>query len=161
MSGATRYLPHPDLFKKSIFSLKVGECYDLPKLRKDLIRAGYSSVNKVDASLQFASRGDILDKLVRIKYLNQNKKTQIITPENLGEMIYEVVTGSIPPLLRADLTASWEKGLTQVAEGSISADAYMEKLEDYVTRMTVKVKTLNNVSRLNGAFAEVPKYSQK
>lgn len=108
-----------------------------------------------------ATRAEIIAKLVKNTYIALNNKTQVITPTKLGEMIYEVVTGSIPPLLRADLTASWEKGLTQVAEGSISADAYMEKLEDYVTRMTVKVKTLNNVSRLNGAFAEVQKYYQK
>lgn len=105
-----------------------------------------------------ATRAEILSKLVKIDYLALNKKTQIFTPTKLGEMIYEVVTGSISPLLRADLTASWEKGLSQVAEGTISANEYMNKLEDYVSRMTQKVKDLNNSTRLYGAFGAVQKY---
>lgn len=64
-----------------------------------------------------ATRAEILKKLVHIKYLDLNKKTQIITPTLMGEMIYDVVAGSIRPLLDPALTASWEKGLTLVAEG--------------------------------------------
>ncbi len=102
-----------------------------------------------------ATRAEILNKLVNIKYLNLNKKTQIFSPTMLGEIIHEVVTGSISSLLRADLTASWEKGLTQVAEGQITGKEYMEKLESYVTRMTEKVKNSNIGSALNQAFISV------
>ncbi len=99
-----------------------------------------------------ATRAEILKKLVNIKYLDLNKKTQIITPTLLGEMIYEVVSASIRPLLDPRLTASWEKGLTLVADGSISEDEYMVKLDDFVTRRTNMVKQLNNQSDLNGRF---------
>ena len=102
-----------------------------------------------------ATRAEILNKLVKIQYLNLNKKTQIFSPTKLGEIIHEVVTGSVSSLLRADLTASWEKGLTQVAEGQITGQEYMEKLESYVTRMTEKVKNSNITSALNSAFLSV------
>ena len=99
-----------------------------------------------------ATRAEILKKLVNIKYLNLNKKTQIITPTLLGEMIYEVVSASIRPLLDPRLTASWEKGLNLVADGSISADEYMVKLDDFVTRRTNIVKQMNNQPALNARF---------
>lgn len=102
-----------------------------------------------------ATRAEILNKLVKIEYLNLNKKTQIITPALLGEMIYDVVNCSIKSLLNAELTASWEKGLTMVAEGSISKEEYMEKLEGFVSRMTNGVKGLNNQSMLNQFFNEI------
>ncbi len=102
-----------------------------------------------------ATRAEILSKLVKIEYLALNKKTQIITPTKTGEMVYEVVTGSIYQLLNAELTASWEKGLSQVAEGKIGEAEYMKKLTDYVTQKTLFVKGLNNISRLNSAFSEV------
>ncbi len=86
-----------------------------------------------------ATRGDILDKLVRIKYLNQNPKTQIITPENLGEMIYEVVNLTIPTLLNPEMTASWEKGLEGIINGTIIDTDYREKLEDYIRKETNKI----------------------
>ena len=70
-----------------------------------------------------ATRAEILKKLVSIKYLGLNQKTQVITPSLLGEMVYEVVDHSIRQLLNPELTASWEKGLTYVAEGSIT-DVY-------------------------------------
>ena len=79
---------------------------------------------------------EILKKLVANKYLALNKKTQIITPTLLGEMIYDVVNASIRPLLNPDLTASWEKGLTYVAEGSITTEEYMVKLENFIKRRT-------------------------
>ncbi len=104
-----------------------------------------------------ATRAEILSKLVKINYLCLNKKTQIITPAKLGEIIYEVVNASIRPMLNAELTASWEKGLTWVADGTIGEHEYMEKLEAFVTKMTVMVKGLNNQNSLNGVFAEVGK----
>lgn len=102
-----------------------------------------------------ATRAEILNKLVKIEYLNLNKKTQIITPALLGELVYDVVSSSIKSLLNAELTASWEKGLTMVAEGSISKEEYMEKLEGFVSRMTNGVKGLNNQYLLNACFKEV------
>ena len=108
-----------------------------------------------------ATRAEILNKLVNIEYLNLNKKTQIITPTLLGEMIYDVVNSSIRSLLNAELTASWEKGLTLVAEGSITKEEYMEKLEGFVSRMTNGVKGLNNQYILNNNFNEIaPNYKK-
>ena len=99
-----------------------------------------------------ATRAGILEKLFKNGYLKLNKKTQVITPELLGEMIHDVVAASIKPMLDPKLTASWEKGLTQVAEGEISADVYMDKLNDYVARRTNSVKTLNNQAGLRSMF---------
>ena len=87
-----------------------------------------------------ATRAEILNKLVRISYLSLNKKTQIITPNLKGEVVYEVVNATIKSLLNPELTASWEKGLTGVAEGKIKEDEYMQKLSSYITRMTDGVK---------------------
>ena len=95
-----------------------------------------------------ATRAEILKKLIHIKYLGLNKKTQIITPTLQGEMVYDVVDNSIRSLLNPELTASWEKGLTYVAEGSITSDEYMKKLDDFITRRTVGVKGLNNQYQL-------------
>ena len=86
-----------------------------------------------------ATRAEILKKLVNNKYIALNKKTQIITPTLLGEMIFDVVRASIYGLLNPELTASWEKGLTQMAEGSITEDYYMQKLEKYITDKTQAV----------------------
>lgn len=86
-----------------------------------------------------ATRGDILEKLVRIKYLNQNSKTQIITPEKLGEMIYEVVNLSVPSLLNPEMTASWEKGLEGIINGTVDDVEYRRKLEDYIRKETTKM----------------------
>lgn len=108
-----------------------------------------------------ATRAEILKKLVNIKYLALNKKTQIITPTLLGEMIYEVVAGSIKPLLDPRLTASWEKGLTLVADGEISEDEYMMKLDDFVTRRTNTVKQMNNQSVLYNRFRYVAQFYKK
>ena len=87
-----------------------------------------------------ATRAEILKKLVHIGYLALNKKTQIITPTLMGELIYEIVDYSIRPLLNPALTASWEKGLTQVAEGTITGKEYMDKMDDFVSRRTNLVK---------------------
>ncbi|MEG7531581.1 MAG: DNA topoisomerase [Hungatella sp.] len=99
-----------------------------------------------------ATRAEILKKLVHIKYLALNGKTQIIMPTLLGEMIFDVVNASIRQLLNPDLTASWEKGLTYVAEGSITPDEYMEKLENFVSGRTHGVQNLNNQYQLRSVF---------
>ena len=99
-----------------------------------------------------ATRAEILKKLINIKYLDLNKKTQIVTPTLMGEMVYEVVNNSIRPLLDPALTASWEKGLNMVAQGTITEEEYMEKLDDFVRRRTNIVKQLNNQSVLNQQF---------
>lgn len=99
-----------------------------------------------------ATRAEILKKLIHIKYLDLNKKTQIVTPTLMGEMIYEVVNNSIRPLLDPALTASWEKGLNMVACGTITEEEYMKKLDDFVRRRTNIVKQLNNQPVLNQQF---------
>ena len=99
-----------------------------------------------------ATRAEILKKLVNIKYLALNGKTQIITPTLLGELIFDVVGASIRQLLNPELTASWEKGLTYVAEGSITPDEYMEKLEHFVAGRTYGVLRLNNQYQLREYF---------
>lgn len=86
-----------------------------------------------------ATRGEILDKLVRIKYLNQNSKTQIISPEPLGEMIYEVVALSVPSLLNPEMTANWEMGLEGIINGTVDDIEYRRKLEDFIRRETNKM----------------------
>ncbi|MCI9080815.1 MAG: type IA DNA topoisomerase [Lachnospiraceae bacterium] len=99
-----------------------------------------------------ATRAEILKKLVNNKYLALNKKTQIITPTLLGEMIYDVVNASIRSLLNPELTASWEKGLNYVAEGSITPQEYMVKLEAFIQSRTSGVLKLNNQYMLRGCF---------
>ena len=91
-----------------------------------------------------ATRAEILKKLVANQYLSLNKKTQILTPTQIGEMIYEAVSHSIRPLLNPELTASWEKGLTLVAGGEITPEEYMKKLNDFVGRRTLGVKQLRH-----------------
>lgn len=108
-----------------------------------------------------ATRAEILNKLVNITYLSLNKKTQIITPTLLGELIYDVVNASIKSLLNAELTASWEKGLTYVSDGQISKDEYTQKLENFVGKMVYGVKRLNNQSALSKYFNEVKIYYKK
>ncbi len=109
-----------------------------------------------------ATRAEILKKLVNIKYLALNGKTQVITPTLLGEMIFDVVAASIRQLLNPELTASWEKGLTYVAEGSITPEEYMEKLERFVAGRTSNVLRLNNQYQLREYFdAAAPYYSPK
>ena len=95
-----------------------------------------------------ATRAEILKKLVDKKYICLNSKTQIITPSQIGEMVYDVVNNSIRRLLDPQLTASWEKGLTGVAEGKITTEEYMEKLGKFITGNTELVKQLNNQNSL-------------
>lgn len=108
-----------------------------------------------------ATRAEILKKLVTIKYLALNKKTQVITPTLLGEMIFDVVNASIRSLLNPELTASWEKGLTYVAEGEITPDEYMEKLENFVKSRTQGVLGLRNQLALKQFFDAAAVYYKK
>lgn len=108
-----------------------------------------------------ATRAEILKKLVNIKYIALNRKNQILTPTQMGEMIYEVVDASIGQLLNPELTASWEKGLTYVAEGTITSDEYMEKLEGFVTRRTLGVINTNKQYELRNKFDNISEYYKK
>ncbi len=105
-----------------------------------------------------ATRAEILKKLVNIKYLALNKKTQIITPTLLGEMIYDVVRASIYSLLNPELTASWEKGLTQMAEGTITEELYMQKLEKFITDKTTNVLNADYRRALRPCFDASAKF---
>lgn len=108
-----------------------------------------------------ATRGEILKKLINNKYLALNKKTQIITPTMLGEMIFDVVNHSISSLLNPELTASWEKGLTYVAEGTITSEEYMKKLDDFISRRTENVKRLNNQYQMRACYDHVAQFYKK
>ena len=99
-----------------------------------------------------ATRAEILKKLVNIQYIALNKKTQVITPTQLGEMIYEVVNASIRSLLNPELTASWEKGLTYVAEGTITSQEYMDKLEHFIRVRVQGVQSINNHYALRSRY---------
>jgi DNA topoisomerase-3 len=102
-----------------------------------------------------ATRAEILKKLINNKYIGLNKKTQIITPTQLGEMIFDVVNASIRSLLNPELTASWEKGLTYVANGEITPEEYMVKLEKFISGRTNGVLGLNNQYQLRSCFDTV------
>lgn len=108
-----------------------------------------------------ATRAEILKKLFHIGYLSLNKKTQIITPTLLGEMIYDVVRASISSLLNPELTASWEKGLTQMAEGSITEEIYMEKLERFIVTKTNGVLAHNYSQALRPCFDAAARFYKK
>lgn len=105
-----------------------------------------------------ATRAEILKKLFHIKYLSLTKKTQVITPTLLGEMVFDVCNASMKQLLNPELTASWEKGLTLVAEGAITSDEYMEKLERFVALRTNSVKQANNQYMLRPYFDAAAKF---
>ena len=105
-----------------------------------------------------ATRAEILNKLFKIGYINLNKKTQIITPTQLGEMIFDVVNFSIRALLNPELTASWEKGLTYVADGDITPDEYMVKLNHFVTKNVNWVKGARNQYMLKALFDQSAQY---
>jgi len=99
-----------------------------------------------------ATRAEILKKLVTNRFLALNSRTQVLTPTQTGEMIYDVVDHSIRSLLNPELTASWEKGLTYVAEGTITPEEYMEKLRGFVARRTNGVRDLQNQTDLRACF---------
>ncbi len=105
-----------------------------------------------------ATRAEILKKLNTIRYIAVNQKTQVITPTQMGEMIYDVVDSSIRHLLNPELTASWEKGLTYVAEGTITEEEYMVKLRNFIQNRTAGVLRLNNQRELSSYFNASSKY---
>ena len=96
---------------------------------------------------------EILKKLETNRYLSVVKKTQTVQPTQLGEMIFDTVLCSIRPLLNAELTASWELGLSKTAEGTITADEYMAKLDDFIRRRVASVKETDSRPWLRQAFA--------
>ena len=108
-----------------------------------------------------ATRAEILKKLFNIKYLSLNKKTQIITPTLLGEMIYDVVANSIRSLLNPELTASWEKGLNYVAEGDITENEYMMKLDHFIVSRTQGVLGLSNENSLMAFYNRAASFYKK
>ncbi len=108
-----------------------------------------------------ATRAGILEKLVKNRYLSLNKKTQVITPTLTGEMIYYVVGYSIRPMLDPVLTASWEKGLSQVADAEIGEDEYMTKLSAFITKYTDRVKGENNGEILSKCFNYAAQFYKK
>ena len=108
-----------------------------------------------------ATRDGIITKLETNKYISLNKKTQIVTPTFLGEIIYDIVYYSINGLLRADLTASWEKGLEGVAEGQISKEEYTQKMTTYVTQYTNRVKQIQNQGGITGVFNKTKAFYAK
>lgn len=108
-----------------------------------------------------ATRDGIITKLETNKYISLNKKTQIVTPTFLGEIIYDIVYYSINGLLRADLTASWEKGLEGVAEGQISKEEYTQKMTTYVTQYTNRVKQIQDQGGITGVFDKTKAFYTK
>ncbi len=102
-----------------------------------------------------ATRAGILEKLVHIKYLSLNKKTQILTPSRLGEMVYEVVYFTMPGMLNPEMTASWEKGLSQVESGTVTPEKYRETLDSYVTKYVESVRNKDLSRELNARFRAV------
>lgn len=108
-----------------------------------------------------ATRAEIIKKLVNIKYISLNKKTQVITPTQLGEMIFGVVHGSIKSLLNTELTASWELGLTQVAEGKITSEEYMKKLDDFIRGRFNNVINLNNAGQMTNYYNYVSQFYRR
>lgn len=108
-----------------------------------------------------ATRDSIITKLVTNQYIALNKKTQIVTPTFLGEIIYDVVYYSINSLLRAEMTASWEKGLTGVADGSISKAEYTDKMNTFVINNTNLVKGLRNATQIKYVFDKTKPYYVK
>ena len=108
-----------------------------------------------------ATRAEILKKLFNIEYLSLNKKTQVITPTLQGEMVFDVVNCSIRQLLNPDLTASWEKGLNYVAEGSISQEEYMQKLEQFVRNRTRQVQESTSQTMLRRYYDTAAAYYRK
>lgn len=87
-----------------------------------------------------ATRAEIIKKLIRIGYLNLNQKTQVITPQNFGEMVYEVVAMTVPALLNPQMTASWEKGLDGITNGTVDVNVYRAKLEDFIRKETIQIR---------------------
>ena len=107
-----------------------------------------------------ATRAEIIKKLVRIGYLNLNKKSQVLSPETMGEMVYEVVNMTVPALLNPKMTASWEKGLDGITRGTVIMEDYREKLEEFIRKETLamieqdrKQQLINQIQPLTGKAA--------
>lgn len=105
-----------------------------------------------------ATRGGIIEKLTKNNYIKNNKKTQVLSPTLMGEMINDVVATTVPQLLVPELTASWEKGLTQVAEGTIPGSVYMDKLKAFIIDKTNETKNKNNREQLKRRYQVLKKY---
>ena len=112
-----------------------GKLIEDEKLREQIKRSGIGTS---------ATRAEIIKKLERIDYIKVNKKTQILTPSQRGEAIYDVVKKTMPDLLNPKLTASWEKGLTMVAQNEIKKEEFKTKLEDYIKNKVIKYKKARN-----------------
>lgn len=108
-----------------------------------------------------ATRAEILKKLMNIQYLGLNQKTQVITPTLQGEMVYDVVNHSIRSLLNPELTASWEKGLSYVADGAITPEEYMRKLSHFIISRTDVVKNLSNQYQLRACYDQAARFYKK
>ena len=108
-----------------------------------------------------ATRAEIIKKLVNIDYLRINNKTQVVTPMLLGELVFDVVEASMKRMLEPELTASWEKGLSMVAEGEITGDEYMKKLSDFVILRTEGVKKIGNPGGIYPVLQKVFPYYKK
>jgi DNA topoisomerase-3 len=105
-----------------------------------------------------ATRAEILKKLVNIKYLSLNNKTQIITPTLFGELVYEVVLASMPKMLDAEMTASWEKGLSMVADGSITSEEYLHKLYVFICNRVKNVKDIDAPQGIMKQFTPIREF---
>lgn len=108
-----------------------------------------------------ATRDAIITKLVKNKYISLEDKTQVITPTFLGEVIYVVIFYSIRGLLSPEMTASWEKGLTEVAEGVISSESYKDKMNEFISQNTNFVKSLSNQNQIIYYFNQIAPYYKK
>lgn len=108
-----------------------------------------------------ATRAEIIKKLTNIKYIQLNKKTQVVKPTQLGEMIYGVVHGSIKSLLNPELTANWEMGLEKVAEGELSADEYMKTMNEFIRNRTNAVMGINNTSQMTQYYRHVAQFYER
>lgn len=105
-----------------------------------------------------ATRAEIIKKLIRIGYLNLNQRTQVITPQNFGEMVYEVVAMTVPALLNPKMTASWEKGLDGITNGTVDVNDYRAKLEDFIRRETVQIRDQDLTNKI---AAQISPFSGK
>lgn len=101
-----------------------------------------------------ATRAEIIKKLIRIGYLNLNQKTQVITPQNFGEMVYEVVAMTVPALLNPKMTASWEKGLDGITNGTVDVNDYRAKLEDFIRRETIQIRDKDLTSQIAAQISQ-------
>ncbi|MBQ2642287.1 MAG: type IA DNA topoisomerase [Eubacterium sp.] len=108
-----------------------------------------------------ATRAEIIKKLTNIKYIQLNKKTQVVKPTQLGEMIYGVVHGSIKSLLNPELTANWEMGLEKVAEGELSADEYMKTMNEFIRNRTSAVMGINNTAQMTQYYRHVAQFYER